>query len=244
MKYYFNIRRLYMDTLSSQCHLDLWPTEWIFQIAILLIKGNNCAKLLWNPYINIIVLVQTNPDGRTHKRTHARNTPQYCGLNKKCFASTMTVSSLIYGRMPHVCVRGGGGVVGLGRNVCLKHNRFLYFSTDPCIYNPVLSIRAHFRNFCNSILFPHQSGSSVFSDCPCFHRSVNLDHCQIILTYFVKISSNFILKLVNMFSLLNTDCRVDLPNFIIISSCSIKADKGLEYIYKHQNLASTVNPID
>ena len=46
-----------------------------------------------------------------------------------------------------------------------------------------------------------------------------------------------------MFSLLNTDCRVDLPNFIIIPSCSIKADKGLEYIYK-QNLASTVNPSD
>ena len=45
-----------------------------------------------------------------------------------------------------------------------------------------------------------------------------------------------------MFSLLNTDCRVDLPNFIIIPSCSIKADKGLEYIYKHHNLA-TVNPI-
>ena len=47
-----------------------------------------------------------------------------------------------------------------------------------------------------------------------------------------------------MFSLLNTDCRVDLPNFIIIPSYSIKADKGLEYIYKHQNLASTVNPSD
>ena len=47
-----------------------------------------------------------------------------------------------------------------------------------------------------------------------------------------------------MFSLLNTDCRVDLPNFIIIPSCSIKADKGLEYIYKHQNFASTVNPSD
>ena len=43
--------------------------------------------------------------------------------------------------------------------------------------------------------------SSVFSDCPCFHHSVNLDQCQIILTYFVKISSNFISKLVNMFEI-------------------------------------------
>ena len=44
-----------------------------------------------------------------------------------------------------------------------------------------------------------------------------------------------------MFSLLNTDCRVDLSNFILIPSYSIIADKGLEYIYKHHNLA-TVNP--
>ena len=54
-----------------------------------------------------------------------------------------------------------------------------------------------------------------------------------------------------MFSLLNTDCRVeqvDLPNFILIPLYPIIiktiADKGLEYIYKHQNLASTVNPSD
>ena len=55
---------------------------------------------------------------------------------------------------------------------------------------------------------------------------------------FLKIdqSCNFILKLVMMFSLLNTDCRVDLPNFI--PSYPIIADKGLEYIYKYQNLAA------
>ena len=50
-----------------------------------------------------------------------------------------------------------------------------------------------------------------------------------------------------MFSLRNTDCRVDLPNFILIPLYPIIiktiADKGLEYIYKHQNLA-TVNPSD
>ena len=49
------------------------------------------------------------------------------------------------------------------------------------------------------------SRSSVFSECLCFHHSVSLDQCQIILTYFVKISANFILKLVNMFSLFNTE---------------------------------------
>ena len=41
-----------------------------------------------------------------------------------------------------------------------------------------------------------------------------------------------------MLSLLDTEYRVDLPNFILISSYSIIADKGLEYIYKHQNIAT------
>ena len=36
----------------------------------------------------------------------------------------------------------------------------------------------------------------------------------------------------------NTDCRVNLPNFILIPLYPIIADKGLEYIYKHQNLAT------
>ena len=47
-----------------------------------------------------------------------------------------------------------------------------------------------------------------------------------------------------MFPLLNADCRVDLPNFILIPAYSIIEDRGLEYIYKHQNLVSTVNPSD
>ena len=41
-----------------------------------------------------------------------------------------------------------------------------------------------------------------------------------------------------MFSYLNTHCRVDLPSFILISSYSVIADKGLEYIYEHQNMAT------
>ena len=77
------------------------------------------------------------------------------------------------------------------------------------------------------------SRSSIFSecDCPCFHCSVNLDQCQTIsILFFFKIdpSCNFILKLVKMFPLLNTDYRVDLPTFILIPSYPIIADKGLE----------------
>ena len=76
---------------------------------------------------------------------------------------------------------------------------------------------------------------SIFSPfCKSASKSNNLN------LFFKKISCNFILKLVNMFSLLNTDCRVDLSNFILIPSYSIIADEGLEYICKHQNL-TTVN---
>ena len=85
------------------------------------------------------------------------------------------------------------------------------------------------------------SRSGVFSDWPCFHYSVNLDQCQIILTYFVKISTQFYIETCKHVFLTYTDCRVDLPNFILIPWYSIIA--GLEYIYKHQNLA-TVNPSD
>ena len=30
------------------------------------------------------------------------------------------------------------------------------------------------------------SRSSIFSECPCFHRSVNLDQCQTLSTFVLK----------------------------------------------------------
>ena len=82
--------------------------------------------------------------------------------------------------------------------------------------------------------------SSVFYDCPCLHHSVNLSNninlfCKDILQFYIETSKH-------VFPL-NTDCRVDLPNSILIPSYSIIADKGLEYIYKYQKFA-TVNPSD
>ena len=62
-------------------HFDLYSTPVIltfnfsikfFQMALLLLKGNNCAKLFLNSCIIIQVMVLTNPDGRTHGRTYAR----------------------------------------------------------------------------------------------------------------------------------------------------------------------------
>ena len=37
-----------------------------FQIVLLLLKVNYCAKLFWNPCIIVQVMVRTNPHGRTH----------------------------------------------------------------------------------------------------------------------------------------------------------------------------------
>ena len=57
-------------------HFDLYltPVTLTFnlpikmvQMALLLLKGNNYAKLFWNPCIIVQVMVRTNPDGCTHK---------------------------------------------------------------------------------------------------------------------------------------------------------------------------------
>ena len=56
-------------------HFDLYLTpvtltfnlfKKMFQMALLLLKGNNYAKLFWNPCIIVQVMVRTNPDGHTH----------------------------------------------------------------------------------------------------------------------------------------------------------------------------------
>ena len=43
----FNLLRFYH--LTFKCDLDLQPTRANFQMALLLFKENNCAKLFWNP---------------------------------------------------------------------------------------------------------------------------------------------------------------------------------------------------
>ena len=39
-------------------------------MALLLLKENNCAKLFWNPCINVEVMARTNLGGLTHACTH------------------------------------------------------------------------------------------------------------------------------------------------------------------------------
>ena len=60
-------------------HFDLYWPLWLrpstylkkrFQMALLLLKGNNCAKLFWNPCIIENVMVRTNPDGCTDAHTY------------------------------------------------------------------------------------------------------------------------------------------------------------------------------
>ena len=106
---------------------------------------------------------------------------------------------------------------------------------------PIIShYYSHTNRFTESTTW---SRSGVFSDSPMFSpfcksgsMSNNIDlFCSDMLQFYIETCKH-------VFPL-NTDCRVDLPNFILIPSYSIIADKGLEYIYKQQNWA-TVNPID
>ena len=61
-------------------HFDLYLTpvtltfklpQKMFQMALLLLKGNDCAILFWNPWIIVQVMVRTNLDGHMDTRTHA-----------------------------------------------------------------------------------------------------------------------------------------------------------------------------
>ena len=56
-------------TSSIYYHFISWPSSVtltfslsgeMFQMALLLFKENNCAKLFWNPYINVEVMVRTS----------------------------------------------------------------------------------------------------------------------------------------------------------------------------------------
>ena len=67
------------QTSSIYDHFDLYLTpvtltfnlpEKMFQMAHLLLNGNKCAKLFWNPCIIVQVMVLTNHDRRTDARTY------------------------------------------------------------------------------------------------------------------------------------------------------------------------------
>ena len=61
--------RSYCRTSSIFDHFIIWPSSvtlifnlsWeMFQMALLLFKENNCAKLFWNSYINVEVMARTS----------------------------------------------------------------------------------------------------------------------------------------------------------------------------------------
>ena len=74
---------LYLTPVTLTFNL---PTK-MFQMALLLLKGNNCAKLFWNPCIIVQVMVRTNPVWCTVARTYTELTSMSrlpaSGLDKK-----------------------------------------------------------------------------------------------------------------------------------------------------------------
>ena len=72
------------------------------QMALFLLKGNNCAKLFWNPCIIVQVMVQTNPDGCTDARTYTeQNCNNYVSITRKrarkkvCLESSIVVTNKV-----------------------------------------------------------------------------------------------------------------------------------------------------
>ena len=63
-------------TFKSSVTFTFNLPEKMFQTAILLLKENNCAKLFWNPCMNIEVMAWTNPNGRSVKRKAPTYTEQ------------------------------------------------------------------------------------------------------------------------------------------------------------------------
>ena len=54
-----NLRPFFFH-LTLKCYLDLQPTQTNFQMALILLKENTCAKLFRNPCINVGVMDQTS----------------------------------------------------------------------------------------------------------------------------------------------------------------------------------------
>ena len=61
-------------TCSIYDHFIIWPSsvtltfnlpKQMFQMALVLVKENNCTKF-WNPCMNVQVMATTNPDRRTY----------------------------------------------------------------------------------------------------------------------------------------------------------------------------------
>ena len=79
----------YMTIFTFIWPLWHWPSIYLkkmFQMALLLIEGNNCAKLFWNPCINVQVMARTSSihvyDHFDHYLTPVTLT---FNLHKKCF---------------------------------------------------------------------------------------------------------------------------------------------------------------
>ena len=60
---------------TSSVTLTFNLPEKLFQMALLLLKDNNCAKSFWNPCINVEVMAQTNLDGCMHPQTGSTTRP-------------------------------------------------------------------------------------------------------------------------------------------------------------------------
>ena len=95
----------------------------MFQMALLLPKENNCAKLFWNPCINVEVMARTNPDGWMHaQRMHIHQTE---------IVTTMPCSPLNRNGFTQESFKHKVGSVSIMDSWDLSFSCLCYFSNSP-----------------------------------------------------------------------------------------------------------------
>ena len=122
--------------------------EQMFQMALLLVKVNNCAKLFYNPCINVQVMARKNPDGRKmHARTsHAQATQNACTyIEQKLYQLCL---------VPYKLARQKCNGIKMAkedlRNPSFDHSIILSIDTCKRFFLIMYNITGHMLFFCHS----------------------------------------------------------------------------------------------
>ena len=133
--------RSYALTSSICDHFIIWPSSvaltfnlplQMFQMALLLIKENNCAKLFWNPCINVEVMARTSSIYDNFIIWHVKCDPDLQPTWKNVSNGTSTLQGVAFS-LPEKMFQ-----MAL---VLLKENNCAKLFSNPCINLEVMACR-------------------------------------------------------------------------------------------------------
>ena len=122
--------------------------EQIFQIALLLLKENNCAKLFQNPHINVEIIVRTTSIYEHFISWHSSATLTFGGgrVVRRCWVNFQCRGVLQFGfsraRAYCACSRCGWGLFGHFYSHLSFLSSFSLSLGDGPIWTEILSQRA------------------------------------------------------------------------------------------------------